>query len=320
MAKVRKVNSLAEALKLLEEAQELRIVAGGTDFMPQYNHGLVKGENLLCIGDIPELKQIREENGWLIIGAGVTLTEVLREEKLKGYLALKQAARKVATPQIRNQGTVGGNLLQENRCMYYNQSISWQRNLNPCYKLGGNKCFQHKRSPECVALFQSDLAPVLIALGAVVTLARSSVTREIPLKDLYYPAGRKSIRRDELMVAVKIPFPSENQRTYYAREALRGAFDFPLISCAVSVELNEGIMESPYLVLGAASSYPVIVADGAEMLSGRRVDELGSILPELKKVLRKHISPFRDTRVNGVTRRDMGEAVAEEALSKALLN
>jgi 4-hydroxybenzoyl-CoA reductase subunit beta len=312
--------SVKDAVQILADRQNMKIIAGGTDVLPQMNRGLIKETSFFCIEDMTELKQVKKDEKWLSLGAGLKLAELCEIPELKNYTSVLQAARSVATPQIRNQGTLGGNLLQENRCMYYNQSISWRRSIKKCFKNGGDRCYQYKNSRECVALFQSDLAPTLMSFDARAILESTEGRREVELEKLYLPGGRKDVHPDEILVGIKIPFVSDNYKSAYVRKALRGSFDFPIVSCAVAAIIQEGIIEDINIVFGSAGPFPKVVKEAKDMIAGKAVDRLEEIMPDIMRVSRKHIAPFRDTRCDSFSRRVFADELLQSAMSKLGIN
>lgn len=314
-AQIEMPGSLKEVLEIMASKAGACLVAGGTDLMPRMHRGLLQPPLLVLLEKVEELKVLRQEKDGLFIGAGVRLADLARSAEVKPYRAVIEAASRVATPQIRNQGTVGGNLLQENRCMYYNQSVSWRRELYPCFKLGGDRCYQYRNSPQCVALFQSDLAPALISYGAVAVIRSSVQQREIPLAELYLDAGKRALGHHEILVGVRLPAKHQPHLSAYEREALRGAFDFPTISCAIALDLSaDQVVAGARVVMGAAGPYPRVVEEGEKILVGKKLAQLGEVAEELASASRKYIAPFRDTRVDGLVRRAQGQAVVQRAL------
>ena len=321
--KVLRADDLQKALRILNEHSDVCIIAGGTDVIPIKHRGLVKSEKYLCVGDIEELKLVKQiDDTEIFIGAGLKLVELLEEEKLNSYCSLLQATRMVASNQIRNQATIGGNILQETRCMYFNSSISWRRKLDPCYKMGGNKCFQHKKSPVCLALFQSDLAPVFMSYGAVAILASLKTEREVPFEKLYHNSGKKNIMNNELLLGIKIPLFSNKHRSAYVKEAVRDTFDFPIVSCAVSMIIEKNVIKSSNIVLGSTSPYPIIIKELNKKYIGKNINdcnkEIEILRNDIKTISKKHIIPFRDTRTDGNARRLIGENVIERAITHCL--
>lgn len=312
---VNKPNSLEEAVRFLSEHPQAKIVAGGTDLLPRINQKLEGHDTLCYIDDLPEMCGINvvNDNG-VFIGASVRLADISSIKELSGYTALLQAANKVASPQIRNQATIGGNILQENRCMYFNNQVPWS-DVNRCFKWGGNQCFQYKNSKECVALFQSDIAPVLMAFDAVAVIFGPEGKREIPVKDLYLKAGLKNIAYNDILLGILLPAIVEGERSVYVRKTIRGSFDFPLLGCAVRLTTAENqVIKDVKVVFGAAGVMPSVFKVAEEVMAGKSVSELTGLLEDLKPAVPKVISPFQDTRVNSLVRNDM----AKELLGKAI--
>lgn len=312
---VKKAASLEEAFKWLEQPGAC-LIAGGTDRIPRINQGIERHGLLVCLEGIPELLGVSVEQGYIRIGALTRLAQIAKAPLLEGFNALLSAAGKVASPPIRNQGTVGGNILQENRCMYFNQSVSWRR-VESCYKLGGDRCYQYKGSPKCVALMQSDLAPVLLAHGASVVLAGPQGERELSIEELYLPAGQKNMRRNEILTEIRLQRTKARLHSAYVRETIRGSFDFPLVSCAVVLEEEDGVISSASMTMGSAGDMPKRVME-TKTLIGLRVEEVAEQQQALIEAGRKKVAPFRDSRVDAATRRAMGEWVIKCALEQAI--
>ena len=147
--------------------KENTIIAGGSDVMPQLKTATIAPEALIDLSKISEMHTVEETDDGIYIGAMVALSHLAKNELiLRKLIALSQAARNVASPQIRNRGTVGGNLMQARRCFYYNQTKEWRRGIPVCFKVGGDRCIQIPNSPVCRAIYYSDMAPALIAYGA----------------------------------------------------------------------------------------------------------------------------------------------------------
>lgn len=315
--KVSKAHSLSEAIEFLQANPSAKIVAGGTDLIPRINQGIEQHDILLYINDLNELSGIRkDEAGNFFVGASVKLVEIGESPLLSQYTALRQASGRVASPQIRNLATLGGNILQENRCMFFNQSVYWS-NVNRCFKLGGKQCFQYKSSPKCVALFQSDVAPVLMAYGATAVIVGSRGEREVALKDLYLDGQFKQIGHDEILTGVRLPAIDDNCRSAYVRYTIRGAFDFPLVSCAVVLKTKEQIVEDVSVVMGSAGVMPQEVPEVKELLAGAKLEEIASLITKLDKEVKKQIAPFRVPRMNSSVRKEKGVEVFRKAFSLA---
>jgi 4-hydroxybenzoyl-CoA reductase subunit beta len=182
--------TVPEAAEMLAaNPSDAMLVAGGTDVLPNMKRRQQVPGTLIGVRQVAELKKISNGDG-LRIGAGITLTELLGYLKAAGpYAALRQAAAQVATPHLRNVGTLGGNLCLDTRCNYYDQNYEWRKAINFCMKKGGQICWVATSSPKCLAVSSTDTAPALLALGATITLVSAEKTRAIALADFYRNDG-----------------------------------------------------------------------------------------------------------------------------------
>lgn len=317
--RVKRANSLEEVRQILLEEPDACLIAGGTDRIPRVTQKIESYPLYILLDGIPGLKGIRQtEDGGYVIGAMTTLTEIAEAPLAAGANALACAASKVASPQIRNQGTIGGNLLQENRCIYFNQSVSWRR-AECCFKLGGDRCYQYRGSKECVALLQSDTAPALMALGGTVILEGARGRRETAVDDLYLNRGRnnKAVEKDEVLVEVRIP-SLEHVRSAYVRETIRGSIDFPLISCAAAFRMEGDVIAEAKVVIGSAGPRPSHAEASEQLLQGKRLSEAAELLPEVVEKAKTKILPFRDSRVDGPARKALGGSAIQRAIEQLL--
>ena len=254
--------SVAEAIATLaERGQEAMIVAGGTDVFPNLKRRQFEPKALVGLRGIAELRRIEgdAEHGWTI-GAGMTLAQVSRHPRIaRSYPALAYAAGVVSTAQLRNMGTIGGNLCLDTRCNYYNQSYHWRKSIGFCLKKDGDICWVAPGSARCWAVCSSDTAPVMVALGASVRLVGPDRDRVIPVQALYRDDGIEYLtkRPDEILTDILLP-PSDGLLTAYQKLRRRGAFDFPILGVAVALRLAEdGVCTHAKIVLGAVESCPV---------------------------------------------------------------
>jgi 4-hydroxybenzoyl-CoA reductase subunit beta len=249
------------------------IVAGGTDLLPNMKRRQQTPGTLISLRRLTELQQIANGDG-LRFGAGVTLTEVIRAldtRQASGLRGLRQAAMQVATPPLRNMGTIGGNLCLDTRCNYYDQSYEWRKAIDFCMKKDGGICWVATSSPRCLAVSSSDTAPALVALGASVTLVSASGTRTIPLADLYRNDGIDYLTRrtSEILTVIHVP-RLDGWRSTYWKLRRRGAFDFPVLSVAAAARFRpDGTIETARLVLGAVASRPIEPLAAAQALVGQ---------------------------------------------------
>jgi len=236
---------------------------------------------------VAELRGIRvEADGGLVIGAGTTLTEAVRHPAVAaGWRAFHRAAAQVATPHLRNMGTVGGNLCLDTRCNYYDQTLEWRQAIDYCMKAPGpigiardkpegGVCWVALSSPKCKAVSSTDGAPALIALGARVVLVGPEGRRDLALEDLYADDGMAHLtkRRDEVLTEVRVPARSGWRSTYWKLRR-RDSFDFPVLGVAAAVRLGAGgVVEDARVVLGGVASRPVPLLAAADLV-GRPLDD-----------------------------------------------
>ncbi len=320
--------ALAEALELLHGREDVMPVAGGTDLMPNMKHRLFTPNHVVGLKGIAELRGIGllDEAGapvgdagaaarQLAIGACETLTDIARSPLVRRYFpSLAAAAGQVAGPQIRNQGTLGGNLCLDTRCTYYNQSYFWRQALGFCLKKEGEVCHVTKVGKKCVAAHSADTPPVLMTLGAVADLVSAEGERTVPVESFFIADGIwNSVRRpDELVVRVRIPLPSTRLRTAYQKLRQRGAIDFPLLSVALAAEVAEDeTVETMAIVVSALGSRPRVVSGLEKIAVGNRLAE---VVEAVAQQAHKQCHPLENLIVDPDWRRAMVPVHVRRAL------
>jgi 4-hydroxybenzoyl-CoA reductase subunit beta len=272
-------HSLDEALSLLaEHREEVRIIAGGTELLVSMKQRLLSPGYLLNLKELPELKFISYDNAGLRIGALTTLADLTRSKDIRRHFPiLTQAAEQVAAPPLQQMGTLGGNLCLNTRCFYYNQSRLWRQVRPPCYKTGGDLCHA-VRGDHCYAVYQGDMAPALMALGARLTIARKGEQRIADVGDLYTGNGERPIAlaADELLVEIQLPPSSAAQGGDYQKLHYRGAMDFPLAGVAAVLRRDgSDISSEAKVALTAVGTRPILVQEANEFLQEQTLtDEL----------------------------------------------
>jgi 4-hydroxybenzoyl-CoA reductase subunit beta len=230
--------------------------------MPNMKHRLFTPNRLIALRGIAELRGIMTTHDELIIGAGETLSDVARNPLVNKYArALAQAAGSVAGPQLRNMGTIGGNLCLDTRCTYYNQTYFWRDALGFCLKKDGTVCHVTKVGKKCVAAHSADTPPVLMTLNAVVDLVSPAGTRTVPVQDFYIADGiwNNVRRRDEIVTRVRIPLPADSVVTSFTKVRQRNSIDFPLLNIAVAADLADETFRDLRIVVSALGSRPRVV-------------------------------------------------------------
>jgi len=267
--------TLQEAVQMLEDhGPEAMIVAGGTDLYPNMKRRQFEPKVLVGIRGLPELRGIRQDQaGNLVIGASMTLTEVTHHHVVQQrYRGLAMAAGQVSTPQLRNMGTIGGNLCVDTRCNYYNQTYHWRKAIGFCMKRDGDICLVAPGSPRCWAVSSSDTAPIMIALRAQVRLVGPQGERVIPVQQLYRDDGIRYLTKEphEILTEIILP-PTDGLKTTYWKLRRRGSFDFPILGVAVALrQAEDGTVTDARIVLGAVHSYPVEAEEAERLLIGQK--------------------------------------------------
>jgi 4-hydroxybenzoyl-CoA reductase subunit beta len=269
--------TLDEAARILDgERANAMPLAGGTDLLPNMKRRQQVPRTLMSLRHIEELHHARLENSGARIGAGLTLTDIAEDSRFRnGLTGLAQAASVVATPQIRNMATLGGNLCLDTRCNYYDQNYEWRKAIGFCLKKDGTTCWVAPGSRKCVAVSSTDTAPALISLGARVRLVSRSGEREVLLADLYNNDGIHYIKRrpDEILAEVLLDSLHGWKSTYWKLRR-RGSFDFPVLSVAAAVHLSPaGVVHDARMVIGSAACRPLVAAEAGKALIGRSLNQ-----------------------------------------------
>lgn len=284
-------HNLDEAARMLAaEGSQAMLVAGGTDLYPNMKRRQFTPPVLIGLRQIAALKQISgsPEQGYRL-GAGVTLTTIAEHPVLQEYYpALTTAAGSVSTPQLRNMGTIGGNVLLDTRCNYYNQTEFWRHAIGYCMKKDGDICLVAPGSPRCWAISSADTAPVLISLNAQARLVSADGERVIPLRELYQDDGMQPYTKadNEILSEIILP-PPDGWRSVYLKLRRRGSFDFPILGVAAALRFaDDGTVADARLTLGAVASHPVEATEAAARLIGQRLtpDLISSVAASAAKL------------------------------------
>jgi 4-hydroxybenzoyl-CoA reductase subunit beta len=311
--------TLPEMLTLMERyGEKVRPHAGGTALLPLIRLGLLRPSGLVGLGKLRGLKGIDRRGEALHIGAMTTLSELAASPAVrKDAAGLHDAVLSVAVPPIRTMATIGGNIFQDSRCLFYNQSAAWRLERQPCLKAGGKMCLALNGSRKCFSVYQGDLAPALIALGARVRLEKKGgEPREVPVEELFTGQGRRPVRPGPGEVATEIIVPIvRDTGSSYKKLRLRSAVDYPLAGASAFVAIKGGTIEIARLVLSAAGPAPVAVPlDG--LVSGKKpsavdLDAVGRSIPKNLPLVNNQIVPAS-------YRRKMLAVFAKRAMKAAL--
>jgi 4-hydroxybenzoyl-CoA reductase subunit beta len=278
--------AIAEAVKIMAgSGPEGQFVAGGTDLYPNMKRRQQMPRTVISVMRVPELNQITGDGKTGIrIGASVTLTDIVEHPVInRDYPVIAHAARTISTPILRNMGTIGGNLLLDTRCNYYDQNFEWRKGINFCLKKDGDVCWVAPGSSKCWAVQSSDLVPVMVAIGAKFRLASTLGERMIDAAGFYNDDGIDYLKKraDELLVDIHLP-PLNGWRASYQKLRRRGAFDFPVLGVAAWVQTEEvrtgsgsdrvATIKNARIVLGAIAPAPMEVKEAGAALIGQPLD------------------------------------------------
>ena len=258
-------------------AHNIRIVAGGTDLIPSMRQKLFEPQYVLDIRHIAELKGIREQQGSGVeIGALTSLTNIERSDLLRRrYAVLTEAAATVASPLLRNMGTLGGNICLDTRCLWYNQSLTWRKGCGFCIKKDGDLCHVAPGGTRCWAAFSGDTPPALLCLNAEIEIASASGLRRLPLRDFYTGDGvaYRNLEPNELVTRVFLPESTADYSGVYRKLRVRGSIDYPLAGVAVVIKRSNGHVGEARVAVTAVNPAPLLVKGASELLAGKIVDE-----------------------------------------------
>lgn len=255
------------------------IVGGGSDLLGMVKEHLVAPDILVNLKSIPGMDRIESQRGGVKIGGLITLDTLSRDQRIrKEYTVLAEAAEKVGTPQIRNAGTLAGNVCQRPWCWYF-------RNGFPCLKNGGKTCFSASGENQLHAIFgggpsyivhPSDTAPALVALDAKFHIAGPSGERVVPASEFFQlprvDAARENVLgKDEILAAIQLPAARPGSRGTYHKVLDREAWTHAVVSAAIVLEMDQQICRSARIVLGGVAPIPWRLPKVEAMLTGQRI-------------------------------------------------
>ena len=310
-----KPDSVAQAIALHGAGEGARYLAGGTDLVPNLRRNIQKAQRLIDVSGLAELCEIRAESQSLRIGAGVTLEALCESEAMRRHAPLlAQAAAQVAGATHRAAATVGGNLMQDTRCYFYNQSDWWRTANEYCMKCEGDTCRVAPKSDRCYACYSGDLAPALLVLGAEVDIAGPTGNRREPLAALFADDGMRHLKLapGDLLLSVDVP-PQSGWSAGYEKIRVRGAIDFPLAGIAVALRRDGDRIAELRVACTGVNSFPGLVP-GLDALAGQAPDDV--FFAALDKAVRKAIQPMESTLVAAGYRRRVAAALAKRLVER----
>jgi 4-hydroxybenzoyl-CoA reductase subunit beta len=312
-------STIEEALSMLGDGKNVRLLAGGTDLIPRMKFGLEHPKVLISLKDVQGLRGMKAKGREIHIGAITSLADLFYSPIVKEVLpALHQAVEAVAAPPLWNCATLGGNIFQNSRCFFYNQSKAWRLERPPCSKAGGTVCHAVPKGKKCFSVYSGDLAPALIAFGAEAIIEGKEGTKRPPLWSLFTGNGLSpfTLKPDEILTGVVIPKPPKGSGSSYVKLRTRSSVDYPLVSAAATATIGKnGKIKQAKLVVGAAGPRPVFNrAD--QLFADKTIDEVD--LAGVGEFLRKETMMVDNLALSGAYRRRMVPVVVKRAFLAAL--
>ena len=312
--------SVAEAVEALRANPGARVLAGGTDIVPNLKYGMYDTQHLVALRGLSgELRYVREDrSGELRLGAMCSIDELACSELVKARLpALADACSQIAGPQLRRMGTLGGNLCLDTRCVYINQSYFWRSALGYCLKKDGTVCHVVAGGKRCVAAASNDTAPVLLVLDAGVKIVSPRGERTMPLREFYLADGVHNtvLAPDELLTEVRIPAAAARRRQAFGKLRMRAAIDFPALNLAVALELDGNAIRSVSLAVSALAARPALIK-GLEDLQGRPAD--ARLAEELGRRAHKQCRPLTNIGIDPEWRREVLPVLVRRTVLRAV--
>jgi len=321
--KLLRPRTLEEAIACLSEhSANLRVLAGGTDLIPSMRQKLFEPEYVLDVRGVKELCGITPHgDGGVEIGALTTLRTLERSEFLRRhYPVLTEAAATVASPVLRNMGTLGGNICLDTRCLWYNQSLSWRKGCGFCIKKDGDLCHVAPGGTKCWAAFSGDTPPALLCLQAEIEIVSPGGLRRIPLADFYTGLGEdyRRLKSNELVTRIFLPASAANYSGVYRKLRVRGSIDYPLAGVAVVMKRSNGHITDARIGITAVNPAPLLVQGAGELFSGEIMNEaLAEIAGDLAARTAK---PLTTSALTPEYRREMIRVFTRRAVLAAAAN
>lgn len=318
--------TLEEAAAMLADlGPKAMILAGGTDVVPNLKRRQMAPEALISLRKLGSLRGVTlGADGAATVGPCSTLADLALDKSIaSAWPGLSRAISSIASPLIRATATLGGNLCLDTRCNYYNQNHEWRQSISFCMKAphgtavtepGQATCWVAPSSPRCWAVSSTDSAPMLMALGATVTVqSKARGKRDVPMTALYRDDGMDYLKKspDEIVTAVRVPAAKGAKSTYWKLRR-RGSFDFPVMSVAASVRLaKSGEVEDAHVVLGAVTSCPLDLQETALLLGKKLTDDA---IEEFAEKASAHARPLDNTDFQAAWRRKTARVFLTGAL------
>ncbi len=308
--------TLKEAITILASDKKAVLLAGGTDLLVNMKHRVIVPKQVINLKAVPKLNYLITGKEGLRMGALITLHEIATSPLIQErWKELAKAAQQVGAFAHQSMGTLGGNLCQENRCRFFNQSTFWRGVRPPCFKSGGKICHVVPKGKECYSTYCGDLAPLLIAYDAQIKIVGPEGERSSPLKKLYTHHGKKplSLKRGEILKEVLLPPVSG--KSLYQKWRWRESLEFPIVTLALHIENDEkGKIQKVRIVFSGVGTGPVEAVRAEKILASGSLNEEGIERTAAQAV--KEISPMRTSIYSPAYKRKMAGILLKQGLQE----
>lgn len=311
--------TLDEAVGLMAKHEGVKVAGGGTDLLPSMKQKLFNPAYVLDLRGVAELRGIRE-----VPGDGVTIGALTALSTLEGspiirreFPVLYEAIKTVASPVLRNMGTIGGNICLDTRCLWYNQSLLWRKSCGFCLKKDGDLCHVAPGGKFCWAAFSGDTPPALLCLGAELEIAGPTGLRRVPLSEFYVNDGivRLHLKPDELVARVHLPESSIGWRGSYQKLRVRGSIDYPLAGVAVALKMHAGRIADARVAITAVNPAPLLLVDADAQLVGAELSQ--ELAERIGDMAARTAKPLTTSALTPEYRREMVRVFAKRAVLAA---
>jgi 4-hydroxybenzoyl-CoA reductase subunit beta len=308
--------SIKEVSTILLDEPGAKILAGGTDILPNMKHRVELPSIVINIKKIPGLNAILQDNGDIRIGALTPLKKVYEHPIIaKDLSALASAAFSVGSYHHQTMGTIGGNICQQNRCKYFNQSKWWRSGRPTCFKAGGEICHVVNKKEICYSSYCGDVAPALLVLDARIIVQNQDNSREIPLEDLFNGDGKVPLnfQKGEILTDIIIPGKAMDGFSMYQKVANRESIDFPIVGAAFRASMEKKEYKAAFT---AVDRKPLRGSRVEEFLKGKNLSD--ELLEEARQIASKEASPVKTSNYTPSYKRRMMGLLLRSAIQEAV--
>ena len=309
-------NDLKEAGSMLKSEPSARILAGGTDLLVNMKHRVECPDAIVNIKRIGDLDYIRQDNGNIRIGALTALKRLPMSTDIKdNFSGLAQAAAAVGSYHHQVMGTLAGNICQQNRCMFFNQSRWWRSSRPTCFKAGGEICHVLNKKEVCYSTYCGDMAPTLMILNATISLTGAKGTREVAIQDLYTGDGKNplSIKSDEMLTEICLPRNANKDVSVYIKFANRDSIDFPIVGTALWASMEK---KEYRVAFTAVDRKPIRASNVEAFLNGKKLDD--KVITEASALAAKEAKPVKTSVYSPSHKRTMMGQLLQSAVTEAV--